>query len=118
MVADALSRPPAPQNTPETVQQAAALPPTSFAASAEDLPEEGLAAPEMTGGQGVQANINRSGTPAARQTQQVAAQPSQVLAAVAKAQPVDFSAMAQLQQSCREVLEMLASRASTSPLRN
>ncbi len=65
----------------------------------EDWPEEGLAVPDMTGAQGAHANHNRSGTPAVRQPQAVAAQRTQVLPTIADAQLVEFLAMALLQQS-------------------
>jgi len=70
-VADTLSRPP-----PVPAQQL----PTSSAPTAEDWPEEGLAAPERP-----------------------------ILAAIAKAQAVDFSAMAAAQRYCPEVKEMMNS---------
>jgi hypothetical protein len=61
-------------------QQPPSAQPTSPALTAEDWPEEGLVAPERP-----------------------------ILAAIADAQPVDFSAMAAAQRSCPEVAEMLNS---------
>ncbi len=71
MVADTLSR---------RHQQLQLDQPTSPARTAEDLPEEGLVAPEWP-----------------------------ILAAIADAQPVDFSAMAAAQRTCPEVADMMNS---------
>jgi hypothetical protein len=72
VVADALSRPPSAAAQPPPPSQR-----PSPASTAEDWPEEGLAAPDRP-----------------------------ILAAIADAQPVDFSAMAAAQRTCPEVAEM------------
>ncbi len=75
VVADALSRPPSAAAQPPPLSQ---RPPPAL--TAEDWPEEGLAALDQP-----------------------------ILAAIADAQPVDFSAMAAAQRSCPEVAEMMNS---------
>ncbi len=75
MVADALSRPPSATAQPPPPSQR-----PSPALTAEDWPEEGLAAPERP-----------------------------ILAAIADAQPFNFSAMAAAQRACPEVAEMMNS---------
>jgi hypothetical protein len=72
VVADALSRPPSASVQPQPPSQRPSPTPT-----AEDWPEEGLAAPDRP-----------------------------ILAAIADVQPVDFSAMAAAQWTCPEVAEM------------
>jgi hypothetical protein len=79
-VADALSRPPPPLRLPVYAQQPLTAPPVSGTPVAEDWPEESLAALERP-----------------------------LIAAVADAQTVEFSAMAAAQQSCPEVKEMMNS---------
>ncbi len=74
-MAEALSRPP-----PVPAQQPPTAQPTSSVPTAEDWPEEGLAAPEQP-----------------------------ILAAIADAQAVNFSAMAAAQRSCPEVKQMMNS---------
>jgi hypothetical protein len=76
---------------------------------AEDWPEEGLAALEPIHALETLTTDNRIGVAPAEMPPTVLAPKPQVLAAIADAQPVDFSAMAALQQSCPKVAEMLTS---------
>jgi hypothetical protein len=85
------------------------LPKAPFTAVSEDWLQEGLAAPELTQSLETVITANRSEVVPAEQPPTVPAPNNQVLAAIAGAQPVDFSAMAALQQSCPTVAKMLTS---------
>ncbi len=99
MVADALSRPPAAQGTTIGTQQKPA--PTTFTAVTELAGGE-LGCPDHGDAHSQQQESGSS-------CRAVLAPEPQVLASIADAQPVYFSAMTTQQQSCPKVAEMLTS---------
>jgi hypothetical protein len=75
-----------------------------------------LAAPQAAGGQELQTIHNMGGSPTHPQQQAVAIRLAQVLADVGDVQPMHFSAITQLQQSCPDILQIISQAVGRVPL--